>query len=97
MEIVRDAEVIINATSVGMDTSANLSPLRQNVLSKGQVVFETIYSPRNTQLMKDAAECGATVISGLSMFLHQAVAQFKLQTGIPAPLEEMREFVERIE
>ena len=55
------------------------------------LVFDTIYNPENTLLLKQAKLREAHTISGLEMFIRQAAAQFELFTGQPAPIEHMRE------
>jgi len=84
-----DFEVIINTTSVGMGDAAGQSPLPAHVLQKHHTVFETIYHPFSTQLVKDAERVGATIIRGLEMFLEQGLAQFELHTGVKGPRDEM--------
>jgi len=76
-EKLSDFEVIINTTSVGMGDAAGQSPVPAHVLQKHHTVFETIYHPFSTQLVKDAERVGATIIRGLEMFLEQGLAQFE--------------------
>jgi shikimate dehydrogenase len=82
-------DIIINATSVGMGALSGVSPLPQHQFLPNQIVFETIYSPLETQLLYDARQCNAQVVGGAEMFLEQALAQFELHTGTPAPRIEM--------
>ncbi len=88
------AELLLNTTPVGMHpaTDATLAPTR--LLRPGLTVFDAVYNPRRTRMLADAAAAGATVIEGLEMFLGQAVLQFELFTGEPAPVEVMRRVVE---
>ena len=53
------------------------------------IVFDMIYDPPETRLMKMAKERGAEVIPGIEMFVHQAARQFEIWTGKPAPWDEM--------
>jgi 3-dehydroquinate dehydratase/shikimate dehydrogenase len=80
-------DVIINATPVGM---ANLreSPLNENEIN-ARYVFDMIYDPPETRLMKMAKERGAQVIPGIEMFVQQAARQFEIWTGKPAPWDDM--------
>ena len=57
------------------------------------VVFDSVYNPIETRLLREAREKGCTVISGVELFVNQAVAQFELWTGQTAPKEPMREAV----
>jgi shikimate dehydrogenase len=86
-------DVIINATSVGMGAESTAVPFDTSKLMAGQIVFETIYHPRRTPLLRDAAARGALVIEGLEMLVEQAIAQFELHTGHPAPRDVMREAI----
>lgn len=85
---VKDADIIFNATSVGMDSEDSLIP--KQFISKNQIVFDAIYTPFETQLLRDAKQKGATIIHGLEMLLCQGIEQFKLYTGYEAPEEAMR-------
>ncbi len=80
-------DVIINATPVGMGNTRE-SPLNENEIN-ARYVFEMIYDPAETRLMKLAKERGAEVIPGIEMFVHQAARQFEIWTGKPAPWDDM--------
>lgn len=92
-EALRSSAVIINTTSVGMHDSADQCPIPRDVLHSEQVIFETIYAPRTTQLVAAALERGARVIRGVEMFVAQGVTQFELHTGYKPPYERMRQVV----
>jgi 3-dehydroquinate dehydratase/shikimate dehydrogenase len=87
-------DVIINATPVGMGSSQE-SPLNQDEI-KARYVFEMIYDPPETRLMKLAKAAGAEVIPGVEMFVQQAARQFEIWTGKPAPWDEMLRVVMKI-
>jgi 3-dehydroquinate dehydratase/shikimate dehydrogenase len=80
-------DVIINATPVGMGNTRE-SPLNENEI-KARYVFDMIYDPPETRLMKLAKAQGAQVIPGIEMFVHQAARQFEIWTGKPAPWDDM--------
>jgi 3-dehydroquinate dehydratase/shikimate dehydrogenase len=80
-------DVIINATPVGMGNTRD-TPLNANEI-KARYVFDMIYDPPETRLLKLAKEAGAEVIPGIEMFVQQAARQFEIWTGKPAPLDEM--------
>src|SRR5271154_5923339 len=86
-------DVIINATSVGMGNTKE-SPLNENEI-KARYVFDMVYDPPETRLMKMAKAAGAEVIPGIEMFVQQAARQFEIWTGKPAPLDEMLVVVNR--
>ena len=76
------ADVIINATPVGMHPNVDDTPLPPAAFSRpGMVVFDTIYHPENTMMLKLARERGCQAVTGVDMFLRQAALQFKLYTG----------------
>jgi len=83
-------DVIINTTSVGMSPNTSESPLAEAQLHPHHLVFETIYYPHQTQLLRHATAKGAAILRGLDMFLEQGAAQFELHTGVKAPRETMR-------
>src|SRR3972149_1663760 len=76
-----DTDILINATPVGMFPKINETPIDKNKLKSNMIVFDTIYNPIETKLLKEAKAQGCKTINGLSMFVHQAAAQFKLWTG----------------
>jgi len=82
-----DFDVIINATPVGMGNTRE-SPLNENEIN-ARYVFDMIYDPAETRLMKLAKERGAEVIPGIEMLVHQAARQFEIWTGKPAPWDDM--------
>jgi 3-dehydroquinate dehydratase/shikimate dehydrogenase len=86
------ADVIINATPVGMHPNVDDTPLPPAAFSRpGIIVFDTIYHPENTMMVKLARERGCKVVSGSDMFIRQAEVQFKLYTGRDAPVDVMHD------
>lgn len=84
---ISEYDIIINATSVGMGEEK--SPIDKNLINENHLVFDIVYSPVETQLIKDARSAGAVVIYGYEMLLYQGVEQFKMFTGFEAPVREM--------
>ncbi len=87
---IKNMEIIINATAVGLHPHVDETPLDKELITSKHIVFDIIYAPLETRLLRDAKEQGATIIHGLEMLLEQGVAQFKLYTNIDAPEEAMR-------
>jgi 3-dehydroquinate dehydratase/shikimate dehydrogenase len=87
-------DAIINSTPCGMKGSAQLLPLAENELNAG-LVFEMVYNPLETPLLRLARSRGIPTINGLEMFVRQGVRQFELWTGKRAPEAEMQRVVER--
>jgi 3-dehydroquinate dehydratase / shikimate dehydrogenase len=84
-------DVIINATPVGMGNTRE-SPLQEKEIN-ARYVFDMIYDPLETRLLKLAKERGAQIIPGIEMFVHQAARQFEIWTGKPAPQDDMMQVV----
>jgi 3-dehydroquinate dehydratase/shikimate dehydrogenase len=80
-------DVIINATPVGMGNTRD-TPLQDKEIN-ARYVFDMVYDPGETRLLKLAKERGAQVIPGIEMFVHQAARQFEIWTGKPAPWDDM--------
>ena len=89
-------EIFINTTSVGMHPNVDASPLgdRLPALDANTLVFDAIYNPPRTKLLRDAAAAGAKTVGGIDMFVHQAAAQFTAWTGLDAPKPVMRQVIE---
>lgn len=85
-------EVVVNATSLGMEPDTS-SPLQKAQLAPGMTVFDLVYTPPETPLIRAARNAGCTTISGKEMFIRQARAQFRQFTGIDAPPGMIREIL----
>lgn len=89
------ADVLVNCTSVGMHPEVDETPFAANWLREGMIVFDTVYNPERTLLIKQARERGCRTVTGVEMFVRQAALQFELFTGRPAPLDVMRDALRR--
>lgn len=87
-DLLPQADVLVNATSVGMD-DPDASPVPPDALHGDLVVMDAVYSPLDTRLLRDAAAAGATTIDGAWMLLYQGVEAFERWLGEPAPVAEM--------
>jgi shikimate dehydrogenase len=85
-----EADIIINCTPVGMHPKEDSSLVPPGLFRRGQVVFDVVYTPLETKLLREAASQGCIVISGVEMFINQAVLQFERFTGADAPVDVMR-------
>jgi len=86
------SQLLVNATPVGMHPHVDECPVPEDVPIPASVaVFDLVYNPEETELLKRAREAGAKAIGGLGMLLHQGAEAFRLWTGREAPLEVMRE------
>jgi shikimate dehydrogenase len=88
-----DAKLLINCTSIGMYPNVDATPVPQEYLKKGMAVFDTVYNPAKTLLLKEAKKKRAKTIDGISMFVNQGLAQFKLFTNTDGNAELMRETI----
>ncbi|KAI7844252.1 hypothetical protein COHA_002050 [Chlorella ohadii] len=86
-------DVLANTTSVGMHLQEDETPVPAAALPGFQLVFDAVYTPLHTRLLKEAAAAGCTVVTGETMFVGQAADQFKLFTGKDAPVDLMRTVV----
>ena len=87
-EAVRNAEVVVNATPLGMSEGDPL-PVDPALLSGSQIVVDLIYRPERSGLLDAAARAGATTLNGVGMLLYQAAEQFTMWTGHDAPVDAM--------
>ena len=86
-------DVLINATPCGMEGNKQPLPITEKELN-ASLVFDMVYNPMETPLLKLAKERGIPVISGMEMFVQQGARQFEIWTGKPAPEAEMMRVVE---
>ncbi|MGC3970334.1 MAG: shikimate dehydrogenase [Pirellulales bacterium] len=83
-------DVLVNCTPLGMYPKIDDTPLDAAALRPGSVVFDTVYNPQETRLLREAAARGCRTVVGTEMFLRQAAWQFRYFTGFAAPLGVMR-------
>jgi shikimate dehydrogenase len=86
-----NAEILINATPLGMAPGLNETPFPADMLRPDRIVLDMVYAPPMTRLLKEAEARGCRIVGGLSMLLYQAALQLKAWTGRPAPLAVMRQ------
>ena len=86
-----DADLLVNATPVGAWPEAEGCPLPDGVaLGPGSIVFDLVYRPRLTRLLRRAAAAGCRTIPDIEMLVEQGARSFELWTGLPAPTGVMR-------
>jgi 3-dehydroquinate dehydratase/shikimate dehydrogenase len=90
-----NCEIVINCTSVGMYPEIDDTPLHHSFLRPGLIVFDTVYNPETTLLVKEARDRSCHVLTGVDMFVRQAALQFKAFTGVEPPMDLMRKVVKR--
>jgi 3-dehydroquinate dehydratase/shikimate dehydrogenase len=88
-------DTLVNCTSVGMHPNVDETPMHASFLKPGLTVFETVYTPEQTLLVKEARTRGCHVITGVEMFVRQAALQFRLFTGETPPVDAMYKVVRK--
>jgi len=88
-------DVLVNCTPIGMHPNVDETPFDKHHLRPSMVVFDLVYNPENTLLIKDARSQSCTVVTGVEMFVRQASLQFTLFTGKDGPWELMRDVLKR--
>jgi len=94
-EVLRDADALINATSVGMYPRANQTLVSASMMHRGLVVNDIVYEPLRTRLLREARRAGARTIGGLGMLVHQGALAFEIWTGKRAPIKVMEAAAKR--
>lgn len=93
-DCVRQAGLLINATSMGMQPNEAGSPLANpDCLHSDLVVLDIVYRPLNTLLLRQAKAAGARTVDGLGMLVHQGARALQLWTGQQAPVDVMRKAI----
>ena len=84
-----DIDLIVNATPLGLNPS-DPAPIPARLLAPHHIVFDCVYRPTKTTLLRAADEAGARGANGLSMFLHQGALSFSVWFNREAPIDAMR-------
>ena len=92
-EHMASADLIINCTPVGMHPNEDATLVDDDLFRPGQVVFDVVYNPLETKMLRQAKAKGLKVIPGVEMFINQAILQFERFAGSDAPEELMRNVV----
>jgi 3-dehydroquinate dehydratase/shikimate dehydrogenase len=89
------ADILVNCTPIGMHPNVDDTPFDKHHLRPSMAVFDAVYNPENTLLIKDARERSCTVVTGVEMFVRQACLQFEHFTGREGPSKLMRDVIKR--
>jgi 3-dehydroquinate dehydratase/shikimate dehydrogenase len=87
-----EADILVNATPVGMAPHSHESPFPSSML-EGKTVFDAVYNPPLTRLLREAAGAGAKIVRGTEMYINQAAMQFALYAGVPANIRLMKKLL----
>ncbi len=88
-QALRSTDLLINTTSVGMYPECDRSIIPHTMLHSNLVVFDVVYNPLSTRLLREAREAGATTLNGLQMLVHQGAQAFRLWTDLEPPISIM--------
>ena len=85
-----DCDILINTTPIGMHPHIDDEPIaNSDSMHEGLVVFDAVYNPNETVLLKEAIDAGAKPVYGIKMLLYQGAESFKIWTGRDAPIDVM--------
>jgi shikimate dehydrogenase len=91
--LLQDSDILINATSVGMHPHIDATIATREILHPDLAVFDIVYNPLQTKLLRQAELAGAKPIGGVAMLVHQGAEAFRIWTGQKPPVEVMRKAV----
>lgn len=87
--------ILANTTSIGMQPKIDDTPITKEALRSYALVFDAVYTPKITRLLREAEESGAIIVNGVEMFIGQAYEQFERFCGLPAPKELFRKIMSK--
>ena len=90
-EALEQSSLLANATIIGMHPHEDEIPIPPDLLRRDLTVFDAVYNPLKTQLLREAERLGAKTISGLDMLVHQGGEAFKIWTGMNPPIQAMKD------
>jgi shikimate dehydrogenase len=88
-KVIRQADMLINATTVGMHPNVGQTLVTADMMHRGLVVNDIVYKPLETRLLREAKRAGAKTVDGLGMLVHQGALSFEIWTGKQAPIKVM--------
>ena len=87
---IMEADILVNGTPLGMHPKTGGTPVPKEMLHSGLLVFDLVYNPIKTRLLREAEEAGAAILPGVNMLVYQGVTAFKMWTGVDPPVETMK-------
>jgi shikimate 5-dehydrogenase len=85
-------DILVNATPVGMAPRSHETPFPRTMLA-GKIVFDAVYNPPMTRLLREASAAGSTIVRGTDMYINQGAMQFALYAGVPANIPLMKKLL----
>jgi shikimate dehydrogenase len=92
---IKNTDILINATRVGMSPAANQTLVTSDMMHPGLLAFDIVYEPLQTKFIQEARKVGARTLTGIEMLIHQGAISFQIWTGMPAPVDVMRTAAKR--
>jgi len=89
--VLEKTDILVNATSMGMSPNIDETPVTADLLKPGLIVYDIVYNPAKTRLLREAEAAGAKTIGGVDMLVWQGALAFEKWTGRKAPVELMKE------
>ena len=87
---IEEADILVNGTPLGMHPKTEDTPVQKEMLHPGLLVFDLVYNPIKTRLLREAEEAGAAILPGVNMLVYQGATAFKMWTGEDPPVEIMK-------
>jgi shikimate dehydrogenase len=94
-DVAAEVDLVVNATSAELHNSVKETALPVDIFTRKQMVFDVLYGPRATRFLRSARLQGAATTDGAEMLVQQAALSFELWTGLPAPIDLMRQEANR--
>ncbi len=91
--LIKKADILVNSTSVGMPPRTDKTLVTADQIHSGLIVFDLVYNPIETRLLREAKKAGAIAIDGVDMLVHQGAESFKIWTSKNAPIDVMEDAV----
>lgn len=91
--LAADSNIVINTTSVGMHPNTDQTLLTSDMMHPGQVIFDLVYNPLRTRLLREAEKAGAITVDGVRMLVLQGAESFRIWTGVEPPVDVMERAV----
>lgn len=91
--LVQNSDILINSTAIGMYPKVSETLVTPDMMHSDLVVFDIVYNPLNTRLLREAKTAGAITIDGVKMLVYQGAEAFKIWTGKTPPIDVMEKAV----
>ncbi len=92
-EFMRDVDIVINTTPLGMHPDTETTPLAEKLILPGHTVFDIVYAPQKTRLLREAERKQAATLGGIEMLINQGLEQLRIWTGMEPPSELVRTII----